>query len=66
MNDYLLAFEDTQPAAAPPPAQGGLGTVILAALVKQLGADTEVMTLSTGLGAAITRGSAHVLLPQAA
>lgn len=66
MIDPLLAGEGTQPASAPPPAQGGPGTVIVAGLVKQLGTEMEVMALSTGVSVAISRGSAHVLLPQAA
>jgi len=67
--DWRLSVADNgagKSAAAGPPTQGGLGTVIIAALVKQLNAQMEVSTAPAGFGVTITRKSPPVLLPRAA
>ncbi|MDB5437120.1 MAG: histidine kinase, partial [Phenylobacterium sp.] len=45
---------------------GGLGTVIVGALVKQLDARMDVLSAATGLSVAITRASFASNMPQAA
>lgn len=47
-------------------ATGGLGTVIVGALVKQLGAQMDVVSAPTGLSVAVTRATFTSNMPQAA
>jgi chemotaxis protein methyltransferase CheR len=67
--DWRLSVEDNgvgKPANIERRPHGGLGTVIIDALVRQLNAHMEVLTISAGVGVTITRESSHFLLPQAA
>jgi two-component sensor histidine kinase len=48
------------------PPKGGLGTVIVGALVKQLEARMEVRDAEPGLTVSITRASFNALVPKAA
>ena len=48
-----------------PPSQGGLGSVIAGALVKQLGGQMKIVNAAPGLSVAITRAD-FASYPQAA
>jgi two-component sensor histidine kinase len=67
--DWRLMVSDNgigQVAPGGSSAGGGLGTVIVAALVKQLDARLEVLDAAPGMSVAITRASFPSRLPQAA
>lgn len=67
--DWRLSVADNgigKPANSSAPTHRGLGTVIVAALVKQLNAQMELMPVPTGVGVTITRTATVVPLPQAA
>jgi two-component sensor histidine kinase len=68
-SDWRLSVADNgvgKPEDSPPPTEGGLGTVIVAALVKQLRAELEVLPVPTGVSVTVTCGAARFNLPQAA
>jgi two-component sensor histidine kinase len=67
--DWRLMVSDNgigQGSTGLPTAGGGLGTVIVAALVKQLEARLEVLDAPPGMSVSITRASFPTRLPQAA
>lgn len=67
--DWRLSVVDNgvgKSAVAKPPTRGGLGTVIIAALVEQVHAKMEILTLSSGVGVTITRVGSRFLAPEAA
>jgi chemotaxis protein methyltransferase CheR len=70
--DWTLVISDngvgkaTEPGPAAAAAGGGLGTVIVLALVKQLEAQMDVVSTADGVSVAITHAPSKSQLPQAA
>jgi chemotaxis protein methyltransferase CheR len=66
--DWKLAVTDNGVGKSPdaPAGPGGLGTVIVKALVKQLGAQLEINSGPAGLSTSITRASFTSRVPEAA
>jgi chemotaxis protein methyltransferase CheR len=67
--DWRLVVADNgvgKDPARTPAGRGGLGTVIVDALVKQLDARLEVLSAPPGMSIAITRGAAPAHVPAAA
>ena len=67
--DWKLTVSDNgmgYDALAHLPAEGGLGTTIVKALAKQLGARVEVDSSTTGLTTSVTRATFPSRMPRAA
>jgi two-component sensor histidine kinase len=68
-DDWKLVVSDNgigKTAAGDPGATGGLGTVIVQALVKQLDAKMEIASAETGMSIAVTRATFKSQMPRAA
>jgi chemotaxis protein methyltransferase CheR len=69
-DDWTLAVSDNgagnSAVAGAGTTAGGLGTIIVKALVQQLGARMEIVSDPAGLSVSITRATAEARLPQAA